>query len=51
MVTFDGTVYRITLPYACFGLIAPDAHLGSRITHAAPIGRWMVGTTVQEVAQ
>jgi hypothetical protein len=25
MMTLDGSVYRVTLPYACFGFIAPDA--------------------------
>lgn len=40
----DG-LYKITLPYACCGLVVA----GGRVIDAAPIVGWMVGRTLATV--
>jgi hypothetical protein len=38
-------LYWVDVHYACFGLLIAS----NRIVDAAPIARWMVGKTTQEV--
>ncbi len=40
-----GTLYSIDLPYACFAIVVRDG----KVTFAAPIGRWMVGKSLEDV--
>ena len=41
-----GTLVRITLDYACFGVVVDGMGL---INDAAPIGRWMIGKNIRTV--
>ena len=42
------TFHRVAIPYAVFGLVAgPDGC----IQDVAPIGRWMVGKSLEEVRE
>lgn len=36
----DGKLYRVTLPYAVFGIIVNDQNI---VMMTAPIGKWMRG--------
>lgn len=36
-------LYRVLLPYATFGIIIN----GGRCVEAAPIGKWMIGKTLE----
>ena len=38
-------LYQVALPYACFGIVVE----AGCVTAAAPIGRWMVGKTLNFV--
>lgn len=38
-------LYRITLPYAVFGIIVSN----STVIQAAPIGRWMIGKGIMGI--
>lgn len=39
----DETLYRVTLSYACFGVIGK----GGIVIEAAPIARWMEGKSIE----
>lgn len=39
----------IDLSYACFAAVVDDAT--GRCTRVAPIGRWMLGKTAEEIAR
>lgn len=39
-------LYRIDLPYACFGVVVDD---NAQVVDAAPIGRWMVGKSLEYI--
>ena len=38
-MNLNGTLYQVTLPYACFGITVSN----NRVISAAPIGKWMIG--------
>ena len=38
-------LYRIDLPYACFGLVVCNG----QVTGAPPIARWTVGRSIKDV--
>ncbi len=40
-------LYQITLPYACFGIETN----GNVVVDAAPIGKWMIGKNIKEIAR
>lgn len=42
------TPYRVELPYACFLI---EVGRDGRIDQAAPIGKWMLGKRLSEVAR
>lgn len=44
-MSFEVTMLRIELPWACFGLVVQ----GGRVVRAAPIARWCVGKPVDDV--
>lgn len=44
----EGRLYGVILPYACFSITVGDSW---RVVSAAPIGKWMVGKPLEEVAR
>jgi hypothetical protein len=40
------TLYRVVLPYAVFGIEGR----GNTVIEAAPIGRWMVGRSLEYIS-
>lgn len=41
-------LYRIVLPYACFGVDVDD---NGQVVDAAPIGRWMIGKSLELITR
>lgn len=44
-------LYRINLPYSCYGVIIRVEYGQTGVVDAAPIARWMIGKSLEAVSR